>query len=79
MHWTAIEAYVINYVGYYEKGDNVVAIREENEIGSMPFNRTLRDWANFKVGIGERTKYDISIASGYALVAVNWKSYNQQQ
>jgi len=79
MHWTAIEAYVINYVGYYEKGDNLVAIREENEIGSMPFNRTLRDWANFKVGIGERTKYDISIASGYALVAVNRKSYKPQQ
>jgi len=76
MHWTAIEAYVNKYVGYYEQGDDLYPIREENQIGSMPFNRTLRDWAKFN--IAKRTEYDISIASGYALVAVNRKNYKAQ-
>ena len=76
IHWTAIEAYVNKYVGYYEQGDDLIPVREENEIGSMPFNRTLRDWAKFNVG--KRTDYDISIASGYALVGVNRKSYKAQ-
>lgn len=76
MHWTAIEAYINKYVGYYEQGDDLHPIREENEIGSMPFNRTLRDWAQFN--IAKRTEYDISIASGYALIGVNRKSYKAQ-
>ena len=76
IHWTAIEAYVNKYVGYYEQGDDLHPIREENEIGSMPFNRTLRDWAKFN--IAKRTEFDISIASGYALVGVNRKSYKAQ-
>ena len=77
IHWTAIEAYVNKYVGYYEQGDDLVPVREENEIGSCPFNRMLRDWSKFNVG--KRTDYDITIASGYALVAVNRKSYKPQQ
>jgi len=77
MHATAIEAYINKYVGYYEQGDDLHPIREENEIGAMPFNRTLRDWAQFN--IAKRTDFDISIASGYALVAVNRKSYKPQQ
>ena len=76
IHWTAIEAYVNKYVGYYEQGDDLVPVREENEIGSCPFNRMLRDWSKFNVG--KRTDYDISIASGYALVGVNRKSYKAQ-
>ena len=77
IHWTAIEAYVNKYVGYYEQGDDLTPVREENEIGSCPFNRMLRDWSKFNVG--KRTDYDITIASGYALVAVNRKSYKPQQ
>lgn len=76
MHYTSIEAYVEKYVGYYTQGDDLVAVREENEIGSMPFNRTLRDWASFN--ISDRTKSDISIASGYALMGVNRHSYKMQ-
>lgn len=76
MHWTAIEAYVEKYIGHYEQGDSTVAIREEGEIGSMPFNTTLRDWASFNVA--NRTKSDISIASGYALLGVNRHSYKVQ-
>jgi len=76
MHYSAIEAYVEKYVGYYTQGDDTFAIREENEIGSMPFNRTLRDWASFNVS--DRTKSDITIASGYALLGVNRHSYKAQ-
>jgi len=73
MHATAIETYVEKYVGFYSQGDDLYPVREENEIGSMPFSRTLRDWSKFN--IADRTKFDISIASGYALVGVNRKSY----
>lgn len=76
MHYTAIEAYVTKYIGYYSQGDDLVAIREENEIGSMPFNRTLRDWSSFNAT--NRTKSDITIASGYALLGVNRNSYKFQ-
>lgn len=76
MHWTAIETYVNKYVGYYEQGDDLIPVREEGEIGSMPFNAMLRDWAGFNVS--DRTKFDISIASGYALVGVNRNSYKAQ-
>lgn len=76
MHYSAIEAYVEKYVGYYNQNEDMFAVRDENEIGSMPFNRTLRDWANFNVS--DRTKSDISIASGYALLGVNRHSYKAQ-
>jgi len=76
MHYSAIEAYVEKYVGYYTQGDDMFAVREENEIGSMPFNKTLRDWASFNVA--DRTKSDITIASGYALLGVNRHSYKAQ-
>ena len=73
IHWTAIESYVNRYIGYYEQGDDPSLIRDEGEIGSCPFNTMLRDWASFN--ISDRTKFDLSIASGYALVGVNRKSY----
>ena len=37
------------------------------EPGRMYFNRTLEDWIGFK--IDKRTKYDLSISSGLALLA----------
>ena len=39
----------------------------------MPFDRTLKDWAKFN--IAKREKFDITIASGYALMGLNRKSY----
>ena len=36
-------------------------------MGRMVFNRTLEDWIGFK--INDRTKYDLSISSGLALLA----------
>jgi hypothetical protein len=35
-------------------------------MGAMYFNRTLEDWIGFKVD--DRTKYDLSISSGLALL-----------
>ncbi len=73
MHWTAIESYIGKHVGIYQAGEELNPIREEGEMGSMPFNRTLNDWLSFN--IKDRTAFDISIASGYALMGLNRKSY----
>jgi hypothetical protein len=56
-HASAIEDYIHKYVGLNELG----------EPGKMYFNRTLEDWIGFK--IDKRTKYDLSISSGLALLA----------
>ena len=72
-HATGIESYILKYVGKYNQGQSVHAIRNEGEIGSMPFDRTLKDWAKFN--ISKREKFDITIASGYALMGLNRKAY----
>lgn len=77
MHWTAIETYINKYIGIYSQGEDENPIREEGEIGSMPFNRTLRDWLGFDVA--KRTKYDATISSGLAILGVNRKTYQAQQ
>ncbi len=41
--------------------------RDSDEIGTMPFTRTLEDWAKFD--INDRTKFDASISSGLAIMA----------
>jgi len=57
-HAHAIEAYIHDHVG----------INPENgEIGKMMFNRTLEDWIGYK--IDKRTKFDLTISSGLALLA----------
>jgi hypothetical protein len=72
-HWTGIESYIDKFVGKYAQGQNTFAVREEGEMGSMPFDRTLRDWSKFNVA--KRTDYDATIAAGYAIMAVNRKPY----
>ena len=56
-HAQAIEDYIHNHVGLDEDGN----------IGSMYFNRTLEDWVGFK--IDNRTKFDLTISAGLALLA----------
>ena len=56
-HASAIEDYIHNHVGG----------KEDGTCGQMYFNRTLEDWVGFK--IDKRTKYDLSISSGLALLA----------
>lgn len=62
-HASAIETYIERYVGYDPTG----VYRDPDEIGSMPFNRTLEDWAKFN--IDNRTMHDASISSGLAIMA----------
>ena len=57
-HAHAIEAYIHDHVGMNN---------DTGEYGSMYFNRTLEDWIGFK--INDRTKFDLTISSGLALLA----------
>lgn len=68
MHAAAIESYIEKYVGEDEEG---------NISSNMPFNFTLNDWRKFD--INNRTKYDASISSGLAIIAVNRKMYQPRQ
>lgn len=56
-HAQAIEAYVEEHVGINS---------ETGEMGKMYFDRTLDDWIGYK--IDNRTKYDLTISSGLALL-----------
>ena len=57
-HAQSIEKYIHDHVGVsYESG----------ETGKMYFNKTLEDWIGFK--IDKRTKFDLTISSGLALLA----------
>ena len=53
-----MEAFVHSHVGIN---------RESGDYGSMYFNKTLEDWIGFK--IDDRTKFDLTISSGLALLA----------
>ena len=57
-HAQAIEAYIHDHVGVRA---------ETGEMGQMLFNRTLEDWIAYK--IDKRTKFDLTISSGLALLA----------
>ena len=57
-HAQSIEAYIHDHVGVNH---------ETGEVGTMYFNRTLEDWIGFK--IDKRTKFDLTISSGLALLA----------
>ena len=57
-HAHAIEAYIEEHVGING---------ETGEMGKMYFDRTLEDWIGYK--IDNRTKFDLTISSGLALLA----------
>ncbi len=57
-HAHSIEGYIHDHVGInYDSGD----------MGKMYFNNTMEDWIGFK--IDKRTKFDLTISSGLALLA----------
>ena len=62
-HASAIESYIEKSIGM----DMLGIYRPSDEIGTMPFTRTLEDWARFD--INNRTKFDASISSGLAIMA----------
>ena len=57
-HAHAIESYIHDHVGINH---------ETLEVGNMYFNETLEDWIAYK--IDNRTKFDLTISSGLALLA----------
>jgi hypothetical protein len=71
-HASAIESYIEKYVGLDLNG----SFRDPDEMGSMPFTRTLEDWARFD--INNRTKFDASISSGLAIMANQRHLYTPQ-
>ena len=62
-HASAIESYIEKFVGL----DLEAKYRDPEEMGTMPFTRTLEDWARFD--INDRTKFDASISSGLCIMA----------
>ena len=68
-HAAAIESYIEKHIGIDVEGE----YRSPDDIGIMPFNRTLQDWAKFD--ISNRTKYDASISSGLAIMACQKHKY----
>ena len=58
IHAEAIESYIEQNVGLLDSGS-----------GNMYFTRTLLDWANYD--INNRTKFDATVSSGFALMANN--------
>jgi len=61
-HAQAIEAYIHESVGIND---------DTGMNGKMYFERTLEDWINYR--IDDRTKYDLTISSGLALLAAQKK------
>ena len=72
-HASAIESYIEKYVGMDIEG----TFRDDDSMGTMPFVRTLEDWAKFD--INNRTKYDASISSGLAIMACQKHLYTPQK
>jgi hypothetical protein len=62
-HASAIESYIEKHVGL----DLAGTYRPSDEMGTMPFTKTLESWAKFD--INDRTKYDAAISSGLAIMA----------
>ena len=62
-HASAIESYIEKYIGI----DFSSNYRDNDDMGTMPFTKTLEDWAKFD--INDRTKFDASISSGLAIMA----------
>lgn len=68
-HASAIQTYIEQYVGYDTEG----TYRPPDQIGTMPFNATLKDWGAFD--ISNRTKHDASISSGLACMGTKKNLY----
>jgi hypothetical protein len=62
-HASAIESYIEKFVGLDLEGK----YRDADLMGTMPFTRTLEDWAKFD--INDRTRFDACISSGLAIMA----------
>ncbi len=62
-HAAAIESHIEKHIGLDLDG----TFRDVDIMGTMPFQRTLEDWAKFD--ITNRTRFDAAISSGLAIMA----------
>jgi len=72
-HAAAIESYIEKHIGLDLEGK----YRDPEEMGTMPFTRTLEDWAKFD--INNRTRFDASISSGLAIMATQKHLYQPEK
>ena len=72
-HASAVESYIEKHVGLDLEG----TFRDKDEMGMMPFVRTLEDWAKFD--ISNRTAHDATISSGLAIMANQKHVYLPEQ
>tara|TARA_R110002012_G_scaffold260054_2_gene441720 strand:+ start:52 stop:2286 length:2235 start_codon:yes stop_codon:yes gene_type:complete len=72
-HASAVESYIEKHVGLDAEG----TYRDREDMGSMLFTRTLEDWAKFD--INNRTRYDATISSGLAIMAIQKHLYQPQK
>lgn len=72
-HAAAIESYIEKYVGLDFEG----TYRDSELMGTMPFVKTLEDWAKFD--ISNRTKFDAAISSGLAIMACQKHLYQPEK
>jgi hypothetical protein len=72
-HASAIQSYIEKHVGLDIEGK----YRDPDLMGTMPFIRTLEDWAKFDVE--DRTKHDASISSGLAIMATQKHMYQPEK
>jgi len=72
-HASAVESYIEKYVGIDIEG----TYRDNDDMGSMLFTRTLEDWAKFD--INNRTRYDATISSGLAIMAIQKHLYQPEK
>ena len=66
-HAAAVESYIEKHVGMVS----------EDEMGFMPFTKTLEDWAKFD--ISDRTMFDATISSGLAIMACQKHLYQPER
>jgi hypothetical protein len=71
-HAAAIESFIEKHIGL----DMENTFRDSDLMGTMPFTRTLEDWAKFD--ISNRTRFDASISSGLAIMACQKHLYTPE-
>lgn len=74
-HENAIRTHIVMSVGYPTTPEALL-VRPADQLGNMPFNDTLMDWAKFDPS--DRTAFDAAISSGLALMACDPEKYKPQ-
>lgn len=70
-----IRSYIIAHVGYATPPE-AIKYRKEGEMGIMPFNDTIMNWAKFDPA--KPTAFDATISSGLSIMGCNVDKYKPQ-